>query len=98
MKKRLLCLTLACGLVLGTASAAFASFRDITDPKVQQDAAALNSLGIMQGVGNQLFEPEAGLTRAQFCKLAATALGCTDVTGLSLIHIWESLQRGEKDQ
>lgn len=44
------------------------------------DAAVLDALGIMQGVGGGSFAPGKALTRAQFCKLAVTAMGVTDVS------------------
>ena len=37
------------------------------------EAAVLDALGIMQGVGGGSFAPGKALTRAQFCKLAVTA-------------------------
>ena len=77
MKKRILCGVLAASLLLGSAGA---SFSDISDPGVQQAAAVLDSLGIMNGEGGGRFNPGGQLTRAQFCKLAVTALGVTDVS------------------
>ena len=75
MKKRLLslCLTLAL-----TATPAGAAFSDISNGSLQQTASILGSLGIMQGTGNNRFEPNRPLTRAEFCKLAVTAMGIDD--------------------
>ena len=72
MKKRFisLCLTLAL-----TAAPAGAAFSDISSGSLQQTASILGSLGIMQGTGNNRFEPNRPLTRAEFCKLAVTAMG-----------------------
>lgn len=72
MKKRFisLCLTLAL-----TAATAGAAFSDISSGSLQQTASVLGSLGIMQGTGNNRFEPNRPLTRAEFCKLAVTAMG-----------------------
>lgn len=77
MKKRFLCSALLLSMILGSASA---SFTDISNTSVQQSAAVLNALGIMQGVSNTSFNPNGQLTRAQFCKLAVTALGVSDVS------------------
>lgn len=77
MKKRFvsLCLT---GLIM--VAPASAVFTDISDSRVSQTAAVLDALGIMQGVGGGSFAPGKALTRAQFCKLAVTAMGVTDVS------------------
>ncbi len=77
MKKRILCGALSAALLLGSASA---SFTDISAPNVKQAAAVLDALQIMQGEGAGRFNPDGQLTRAQFCKLAVTALGVTDVS------------------
>ena len=77
MKKRFisLCLTLAL-----TAATAGAAFSDISSGSLQQTASVLGSLGIMQGTGDNRFEPNRPLTRAEFCKLAVTAMGIDDAS------------------
>lgn len=77
MKKRFisLCLTLAL-----TAAPAGAAFSDISSGSLQQTASILGSLGIMQGTGNNRFEPNRPLTWAEFCKLAVTAMGIDDAS------------------
>lgn len=77
MKKRFisLCLTLAL-----TAAPAGAAFSVISSGSLQQTASILGSLGIMQGTGNNRFEPNRPLTRAEFCKLAVTAMGIDDAS------------------
>ena len=77
MKKRFisLCLTLAL-----TAATAGAAFSDISSGSLQQTVSVLGSLGIMQGTGNNRFEPNRPLTRAEFCKLAVTAMGIDDAS------------------
>ena len=77
MKKRFVSLCLAGLIMVAPASAVFT---DISDSRVSQTAAVLDSLGIMQGVGGGSFAPGKALTRAQFCKLAVTAMGVTDVS------------------
>ena len=77
MKKRFVSLCLAGLIMVAPASAVFT---DIADSRVSQTAAVLDALGIMQGVGGGSFAPGKALTRAQFCKLAVTAMGVTDVS------------------
>ena len=77
MKKRFVCLCLA-GLIMVAPASAVCT--DISDSRVSQTAAVLDALGIMQGVGGGSFAPGKALTRAQFCKLAVTAMGVTDVS------------------
>lgn len=77
MKKRFVSLCLAGLIMVAPASAVFT---DISDSRVSQTAVVLDALGIMQGVGGGSFAPGKALTRAQFCKLAVTAMGVTDVS------------------
>lgn len=71
------CLSLSMALLAGAAGA---TFHDITDPDLAQAAASLNALSIMQGDGAGNFEPNRSLTRAEFTKMAASALGVSDAT------------------
>ena len=75
MKKKIISL---CAALLCTAVPASAAFTDISDSKLSQAAQVLDTLGIMQGIGGDRFAPDSALTRAQFCKLAVTALGVTN--------------------
>ena len=77
MKKRFISILLSLLFVFSSASAAFS---DISDTRLAQTASVLDALGIMQGMGNNRFDPNSSLTRAQFCKLAVTALGFSDVS------------------
>jgi|GEM_PF-435815 len=54
-------------------------FTDITDSRLLQTASLLNALGIMQGTSKGTFSPDTTMTRAQFCKIAVTSMGVTDV-------------------
>lgn len=89
MKKRLLSLALALTMLLTSASAAFA---DVSDAKLSQTASVLSALGIMQGVGGDRFDPNSELTRAQFCKLAVTALGVDDVSAFRSYTIFPDVK------
>ena len=54
MKKRILSICLALVFTFAPASAAFS---DITDSELAQTASILDALGIMQGMGNNQFNP-----------------------------------------
>lgn len=88
MKKRFVSLCLAGLIMVAPASAVFT---DISDSRVSQTAAVLDALGIMQGVGGGSFAPGKALTRAQFCKLAVTAMGVTDVSPYASYTIFRML-------
>lgn len=89
MKKRFVSILLALLLVSSAASAAFS---DISDTKLDQTASVLDALGIMQGVGGNRFDPNSSLTRAQFCKLAVTALGFSDVSAYGSYTIFPDVK------
>ena len=89
MKKRILSICLALVFTFAPASAAFS---DITDSELAQTASILDALGIMQGMGNNQFNPEGSLTRAQFCKMAVTALGFSDVSAYGSYTIFPDVK------
>lgn len=57
------------------------AFTDITDNKINLAASALESLGIVNGVGADSFAPNKGVTRAEFSKMAVLAMGDTSISG-----------------
>ena len=89
MKKRILSMLMA---MLLTFSAASAAFSDISDTRLEQTASVLDALGIMQGVGNNQFDPSSSLTRAQFCKLAVTSMGLSDVSAYGSYTIFPDVK------
>lgn len=80
MKKWISALLLVAMLatLLLPASAAGAAFTDITDAATAKNAAVLQMMGVMDGVGNGKFSPNGTLTRAQFCKMTVQIMGIGD--------------------
>ncbi|MEG2455240.1 MAG: S-layer homology domain-containing protein [Oscillospiraceae bacterium] len=58
-----------------TVPAGAATFSDVTDPEVAVATDLLSSLGIVSGNGSGQYLPDGYFTRAQFCKMALTAMG-----------------------
>ena len=79
MKKKalsfLIALLLLIGLLPGYASA---TFNDIYDPNTALAAAVLEGMGIVNGISENTYAPNKGLTRAEFCTIAVRALGLED--------------------
>lgn len=89
MKKRFISILL---LLLLAVTPATAAFSDISDSRLAQTAAVLDALGIMQGTSSNRFSPNSVLTRAQFCKLAVTALGFSDVSAYGSYTIFPDVK------
>lgn len=89
MKRKFISLLMVLLFVFSPVSAAFS---DISDSKLAQTASVLDALGIMQGVGDNRFDPNSSLTRAQFCKLAVTALGFADVSAYGSYTIFPDVK------
>ncbi len=72
MKKTifLLVLVLLITSFSGTAFAAVSDFSDVQDPQLALELATLQSLNVVNGMGDGRFAPNDTLTRAQFCKMA----------------------------
>lgn len=90
MKRKIISILLVVLFVFSPVSAAFT---DISDGKLAQTASVLDALGIMQGVGNNRFDPDSSLTRAQFCKLAVTAMGFSDVSAYGSYTIFPDVKK-----
>lgn len=90
MTRKIASIILVLILVFSPVSAAFS---DISDSKLAQTASVLDALGIMQGVGDNRFDPNSSLTRAQFCKLAVTALGFSDVSAYGSYTIFPDVKK-----
>ena len=70
--KRLLTLVLAAALAVSMAlpaGAAKSSFSDINDQTTAVNADVLRLMGVVDGVGGGRFNPNASLTRAEFCTM-----------------------------
>ena len=89
MKKRIVSALLALCLLasLGTLPAAAAgantarTFSDVTDLDTAAEIETLQLLGVLDGFSDGSFRPAATLTRAQFCKMAVYAMGCSKELG-----------------
>ena len=73
--KRTLSLLLAAVMLLVMAPFQALAFSDITDRDEIIAAETLQSLGIMSRKGRAVFDPNAYITRAEFCKIATLASG-----------------------
>ena len=77
--RRAACALLAEVLSLGLVPWASATvFSDISDANTAQNVEVLQMMGVIDGVGNNTFQPSGTLTRAQFCKMAVEVLGQGD--------------------
>ena len=76
--KRLLAAALAAALAASLAvlpvSAAPGSFSDVSDQTTAVNADILRLMGVVDGTGDNMFEPNGSLTRAQFCKMLVNFL------------------------
>ncbi|MCB6900350.1 S-layer homology domain-containing protein [bacterium 210917-DFI.7.65] len=85
-KKRILSGVLAAVLALclvlpAAPQAQAASFTDISDSTVADNAEVLRMLGVLDGTGGGAFQPYGTLTRAQFAKMAVVMLGKKGAVG-----------------
>lgn len=63
-----------------SSTSAFA-FNDISDPLVETSANTLFSLGIINGTGNNNFNPDGNIKRSEFAKIAVLTLGGDNISG-----------------
>ena len=64
------------------AGAAGSSFTDVTDPDTAVHADILRLMGVVSGVGGGQFNPNANLTRAEFCTMVVNFMGKGDQVAL----------------
>ena len=69
-------------LVLPAGAAETTGFSDVQDRTTALAAETLRLMGVLDGYGDGTFRPDRQLTRAQFCKMAAYAMGAEDELGL----------------
>lgn len=77
MKRKLIVFTLVLAMVVASFTCtayAVGSFSDIKDDKTAAAAEVLKLMGVIDGTGNGEFNPDGELSRAEFCKMAVTAL------------------------
>lgn len=70
----LLAAALTASLLVLPVSAAPGSFRDVSDPETAVNADILRLMGVVNGMGDNRFEPNGALTRAQFCTMVVKFL------------------------
>lgn len=70
-------LTLGC-TALPASAAGVSRFSDVSDPQLAREVDQLYTVGIINGVGGNRFDPKGMLTRAQFCKMAVVAMNKGD--------------------
>lgn len=86
MKKNRLCAAvlaaaLVCSLCLPASAAASSSFEDISNETVAVNADILRLMGVVNGVGGNRFNPDATLTRAEFCVMVTNFIQRGDEVG-----------------
>lgn len=79
MKRKILCLLIACSLALTISAGAFT---DTLNTKYEEAANRLCALGIMRGYEDGSFKPERNVSRAEFSALITRALGYEDAAGM----------------
>lgn len=62
-------------LTAASAGAVYTPFPDIGDAQVAECAEFLRLVGVVDGIPGGTYDPGGTLSRAQFCKMAVTALG-----------------------
>ena len=71
----LLAAALLASLALVPAGAAGSSFTDVGDGATALNADVLRLMGVVDGVGNNQFNPASNLTRAEFCTMVVKFMG-----------------------
>jgi len=66
---------LVCGLSLPASAASRSSFQDVTSETVAVHADVLRLMGVVSGVGDNRFNPDANLSRAEFCVMVTNFIG-----------------------
>lgn len=69
-------------LVLPAGAAETTEFSDVSDRTTALAVETLRLMGVLDGYGDGTFRPDRQLTRAQFCKMAAYAMGAENELGL----------------
>lgn len=84
--KRIVSLVLALSMVLSMFATAFAgtTLTDVEGTEYESAVSALVELGLVQGRGNNKYEPESVVTRAEMAKLLVIASGLEDAAELNV--------------
>ena len=84
MKKRLIALAVAFVFVLGTVTPGLAAQPDVVDTEFEEAAGKLAALRVMEGFPDGEFKPFENITRAQFARIAVSALALDTAAELSV--------------
>lgn len=76
-----------CIVLILTTQVAVAQFYDIASDESKEKIEYLFEKGIIEGVGDNLFNPEKTVTRAEFAAMAVRALGYTDMDARSFSDV-----------
>ncbi len=88
--KRMIVIAMTLVFLFGLITTANASFTDIDDSPHRDAIEKMTELGILEGVGNNLFAPERELNRAAAAKVTAFLLGYTEEDALEAAH-WDPM-------
>ena len=84
MRRKLIALTVAVLFVLGTVAPGLAAQPDVVGTEYEEAAGKLTALHVMEGFPDGEFKPEENMTRAQFARIAVSALALDTAAELSM--------------
>ena len=80
MKNKITAIALAVSLTAGGTSAVASTFSDVENDKYKESIEYLSEIGVINGVGNNMFAPEQTITRGDFSMILSKALGLSGNT------------------
>lgn len=80
MKNKITAIALAVSLTAGGTSAVASTFSDVENDKYKESIEYLSEIGVINGVGNNMFAPEQTITRGDFSMILSKALGLSGKT------------------
>ena len=89
-KKRTTAIVISMVFLLITITSAYASFTDIENNRHKEAIEEMARLGILEGIGNNLFAPDTELNRAAAAKVASLIFGYTEEDAVAATK-WEPM-------